>query len=368
MKRFPTRHCLGAIKTLPLLLAVIVVVASAWRPATAAEIQLLAQAHVKQNIVRLADVAIVLDRDSQLAGRLEETPLLAAPQPGDRTALRASEIRDMLQTRGVNLVGHQFSGASRTVVTREEQDTESPRQTGKPINSTEQTEQIRAAVVSYLRRRAEDTDRWEVDFRLDREQRGQLASADSSIQVRGGTSPWIGEQRFSLVFTSAGDSREISIDTVVSKPTMQVVAVRPLRRGQVVQASDVVLQLPDTDKQPRQGAQQASYTSLDEVVGMEMQRSVTPGQALASGSVRRPLLVRRGDVVTVYARSAGIEVRTVARAKDDGAENDLVVVESLDRDRRPIRARVTDIRTVDVLAEGSYATRGSRRKIENSPR
>ena len=73
-------------------------------------------------------------------------------------------------------------------------------------------------------------------------------------------------------------------------------------------------------------------------------------------ALRTPALVRRGDVVTVYARSAGIRVRTAARARDDGSQGDLVSVESL-LDRSTFFARVSGIREVEVYAR----SRASRR-------
>ncbi len=65
--------------------------------------------------------------------------------------------------------------------------------------------------------------------------------------------------------------------------------------------------------------------------------------------LRPPLWVHRGDVVTVYANTAGIRIRTTARARDDGSQGELVAVESL-LDRSTYYARVSGIREVEVFA------------------
>jgi flagella basal body P-ring formation protein FlgA len=59
--------------------------------------------------------------------------------------------------------------------------------------------------------------------------------------------------------------------------------------------------------------------------------------------------VHRGEVVTVYARTAGIQIRTVARAREDGARGELVAVDSL-LDHSGFHARVSGIREVEVYA------------------
>ena len=55
-----------------------------------------------------------------------------------------------------------------------------------------------------------------------------------------------------------------------------------------------------------------------------------PVRSSGRTSIRRPVVVRRGDAVTLYARSAGLRVRTTVRAREDGGVGDLITVESLD--------------------------------------
>ena len=74
--------------------------------------------------------------------------------------------------------------------------------------------------------------------------------------------------------------------------------------------------------------------------------------------VRAPLLVRRGDEITVVARGGGIRVRTQAHSRQDGARGDLVQVESLDTGER-YDARVIGLREAAVFA-ATPSVRGHR--------
>ncbi len=105
---------------------------------------------------------------------------------------------------------------------------------------------------------------------------------------------------------------------------------------------------------PRDDDQNGAFHALDEAVGKQTTKAIAEGKILTPDAVQPPLLVRRGDVVTVYARTAGIRIHTTARAKDNGAEGDLVTVESLS-DRRSYTARVCGPRETEVFAQAASA-------------
>jgi flagella basal body P-ring formation protein FlgA len=130
-----------------------------------------------------------------------------------------------------------------------------------------------------------------------------------------------------------------------------VVAVRSVPRGVVIQASDVQLQhaQPVSDRlQP--------FRSLEQVIGKQAAQPITAGRVIDRSLVRQPLLVEQGDIVTVYARAAGVQVRTQARARDNGSLGELIAVESL-ADRKSYFARVSGIQEAVVDAYGENADR-----------
>jgi flagella basal body P-ring formation protein FlgA len=125
--------------------------------------------------------------------------------------------------------------------------------------------------------------------------------------------------------------------------------VRSLPRGTLVRAADVGL----CRAVPREAGAEVFY-SIDEVVGQETTEAIAKDKILQAKQLSSPLLVRRGEVVTVCARSAGIRVRTSGRARDSGSLGDLVAVESL-VNRQTYYARVTKLREVEVYARSAKA-------------
>jgi flagella basal body P-ring formation protein FlgA len=89
--------------------------------------------------------------------------------------------------------------------------------------------------------------------------------------------------------------------------------------------------------------------AVEEAVGHELVRPVPAGAAVSSDCLRPPLAVHRGEVVTVYAQSGAIRIRTNARARDEGSVGELVAVESL-LNRSTYYTRVSGIREVEVYA------------------
>jgi len=67
-------------------------------------------------------------------------------------------------------------------------------------------------------------------------------------------------------------------------------------------------------------------TTPDEVVGQMSRRMLRPGDILRSGQLSSPVLVKRGDAVTMIARRDGIEVSTAGEALDAGARGAMVRV------------------------------------------
>ena len=77
-----------------------------------------------------------------------------------------------------------------------------------------------------------------------------------------------------------------------------VVAAVPLERGKVLAAGDVILAERDV------GALSSGYvTGIDGVVGRTLRRPVSAGSALTPALLDAPILVRRGQPVTLEART-----------------------------------------------------------------
>lgn len=315
--------------------------------APAAEIILRDRAQVETGIVRLADVA-ELSGASTAIDTLSQIELFPAPAVGSRRFLRIRELQDMLADRQVNLLDNRLSGASVVEIVNAR-----PIAKATPavnINTTRATKEIRTALVSYLRQFAGKQDMFDVIVAANSETAMALQAADYRFDVRGGQQPWVGRQRFEIV--PEGQAEPIAVDVEVTKSPVIVVAVRTVSRGAMVQASDVEL-VPQTNQRPIDGV----LSRIEDVVGREAPQGLAVGQIVTNKTVQAQRLIQKGNIVTVYARSSGLKVRTTARAKEDGSLGGVIAVESV-LNRQAFFARVVGIDEVEVYARAIEASTG----------
>jgi flagellar basal body P-ring formation protein FlgA len=321
---------------------------------TAAEIHLKAVCTAAGSLLVLGDVAEIYSTDDSETERLSALPLTPAPAPGKQRFLRSREIQDMLVARGVNVGELTFSGANQVTV-------ETPVEkivpvAPKPIErgpNTPPLQMVNEALMNYLKQATSTEQAWNIQFQLPTTTQQTLRKAVNAVSVSGGTSPWLGAQEFTLHIPTADGDVQFPLNVEVSVPHAVVAVVRAMPRGSILRAEDVKLVEQVANEQIVQ-VEEAFHT-LEDVIGKETQKAISPGQVLDKNYVRSQILVRRGDVVTVYARAAGIRVRTTARALSDGSKGDLIAVETLETGSRDkFDARVTGAQVVEVWA-GSIA-------------
>ncbi len=140
-------------------------------------------------------------------------------------------------------------------------------------------------------------------------------------------------------------------NVAAKSPTKVLVAARDLPRNQTIRESD--LKLTDFT-----GVLRASKPTdqPSDVLGRETTRPIPAGQVIDVSQLQRPVLIRRNDTVTVLSRSAGVEVRTQAKATEDGALGDLIVLES-PGNKQKYSARVAAVQLAEVYASGATVAR-----------
>ncbi|MGM0594022.1 MAG: flagellar basal body P-ring formation chaperone FlgA [Pseudomonadota bacterium] len=103
-----------------------------------------------------------------------------------------------------------------------------------------------------------------------------------------------------------------------------VVASRPLSRGSMLRPGDVELRREDMTRLNR-----GYFSSVDEVVGMEARRSLRAGMVLSPSQIEPPIVIRRGEKVSIRAQTGVVEVEMEGKALADGARGELIPVENL---------------------------------------
>jgi len=340
------RRSLSAAGGVALALAAAVILSTmAGQGAAAAEIHLRSDCRADGVLVLLADVADIYSTNPEEIKALGRIDLMPAPVEGQKRYLRLGEIQDLLVLRGLNLREHRFSGASKVTIIGVV-DAASPRSDGMPappVSVRQMTEKVHKAVVAYLTEQDAQNESSIVKLTLSEDQAHAIAGI-KEISISGGASPWTGPQTFTVAGQGDKGPLSVSVAAEISLPPMLVVATHSLGRGVIIHPGDVRLQA----SQPNEGKARI-FQSLDEVIGSETSKQVAEGQILDDQTVHPLMLVRRSEIVTVYSRTAGIQVRVTARAREDGAMGDLVTVESLAQ-RETYFARVVGPQTVEVYA------------------
>jgi len=346
------------------------------------EIRLRSQVELTEPIVRLADLADLVPSDSPLAQRLAPTELFPAPAPGARRYVGVMEIEEILLRRGFPVGQIRLTGAAQVEIRRQRVRGEQPSagsalggdsaagstvgggsglaagsasawagraDAGRPtpVHRRRTDSPLQKAILAYLQEKVPGQTGWEIQLSVNEEWKKILNAGVQVVEVRGGAPPWTGAQWFELILQTPQGTCSLVVQAEVSVPTCVVAAARPIAKGALLQAQDLVLQPLPANENP-----EGYFRQIEELVGKETLRGLPAGRPIPQDAVQSPLLVRRGQTVTVYARAPGIRVRTQARAKDDGSLGDLVAVES--PDRKTYFARVCGLQEVEVFARGVH--------------
>ena len=292
----------------------------------------------------LGDVVEVVAQGAQ-ADKLANIELFPSPPPGQQRTVRVRELQDLLANRGVSLVEHRFSGASQVVVAGLSEMVPAAEMRPVSPSAVKRAERVvNEAITKFLETEVSAEEKWQVDAKLT-EAQARLIPADSQrVSVAGGEAPWTGIRNFEISVDEGGHPTSFTASATVSQRARVVVAVKAIARGETIRTADLQLRRPDAVPETAE-----VFHALDEVVGMEAVQTIPAGGVLQKSLLRSPVLVRRGEVITVYSRSSGIRIRVTARAREDAALGDLVAIESL-TDRKAYTARVCGLQEAEIYA------------------
>lgn len=133
--------------------------------------------------------------------------------------------------------------------------------------------------------------------------------------------------------------------------------VRNVRRGEVIQASDVEMRELTVIRRDD------SYPSaMHNVVGKEATRTIAADRPVSAEDIREPVIVRRNDVVTVYAHAGNVVVRREMLALNDAGLRELVEVQPIEP-KHYGRARQVERFQAQVTGPGEALVLGGHVKV-----
>lgn len=319
-------------------------------PAAAANVALRARSFHEGTMIRLGDVADISAASTAEVDELSTTVLMPAPAPGTMQFLRKAEIRELLAARGIDVSSISLDGAEVVEVQAAKPQLAPAAAAQSPpaiaLPSREEIEaSLDAAIKQYLTQETSH-DRWVIKVNLNMAEYLRLANLGFDLQAVGGRKPYTGSQSFQISGQQSGQRMTVLANVVAIQPV--VVVLRRIESGELIRATDLEI------RQHEGALPGGAIRTLADAVGMEATRSIAEGAVLTKNQLSAPLQVERGETVTVFARTAGITVRTFAIARQNGAQGELVQVETLDGKER-ITARVSGRRELEVLATGATA-------------
>lgn len=164
-----------------------------------------------------------------------------------------------------------------------------------------------------------------------------LAACPRAVTVEAADARQPSRMRFNAVCSGQGGWR---YDFVVrAKVSARIaLAANDMAAGKVIADEDVLLERHDIS------TVSDSVSDPQEVVGMSTKRSLRAGDILRAGALAAPMLVKRGDNVSIVATRDQVTVTMAGEAMDAGARGSLVRVRN--SSGNVIRARVTGAGTV----------------------
>ncbi|MBP2627201.1 MAG: flagella basal body P-ring formation protein FlgA [Firmicutes bacterium] len=90
------------------------------------------------------------------------------------------------------------------------------------------------------------------------------------------------------------------------------------------------------------------FTDINKVIGLVARRTLIPSIVLTDSMLAKPLLIKRGNMVNIIARTGNIEITVPGLAMQDGSVGQLIKVQNIGSTKLMV-AKVLDGSTVQVL-------------------
>jgi flagella basal body P-ring formation protein FlgA len=102
-----------------------------------------------------------------------------------------------------------------------------------------------------------------------------------------------------------------------------VVPAHDIARGQTIAESDLTYA-----QVAGNGLMSGTVTSFDAVKGMEARRLLRAGETIRPDDVRRPVVVAKGQTVTMTFEAPGVQLTAMGRAMSEGGIGDTVTIQN----------------------------------------
>jgi flagella basal body P-ring formation protein FlgA len=317
------------------------------------------------NLVRLGDIAEI-NGDQELVKQFAQIPLIPSPPPGVDYRWRKDDVLQHLRLRGIDVDQLRWLGTTETILKAPAEMVDIPATNSKmapafaDARTTKQAKQnLTDAINRYISLQTPGATPLKVEFELPMAHVNTLFQRKNIKALGGGNTPWLGQQQFTVRLQEKDKIIDILVDAQISPPESYVVSVSALRKGQVLQASDLTTEvIPQNINATNTDTAEDPQYILDpqQIIGKQLRRAIGKGLPIRAIDVGEPIVVTRNQIVQIQVISGGITVETMGRAMTDGAIGDLIQVESVALpNKKKLQAVIKDANTVQVVANSTGA-------------
>lgn len=312
-----------------LLLTMLLPCADVW--AQNVTVNVFGQAWIKGEQALLGEIAVVDGSPAHLVESVKSVPIIKVPEVSRPQTINREYISLRLQQTGHDTSAIEVVAPDRIKISREARTVEVP--------------SIRQAVEQYVLAnlgRAASKARVEISGLEDDQ---MLPPGKVTFDVGAKTAPkYWGYARVPVALRVDGELKKTLWAKVAVSYIENVIVVKePVRRGDIITEAMLEKEERDTQKLPHNVAREIS-----EVVGKRAVRNLNVNDVVTGGAVEQPVLLKRGDKVSVLAEVNGLRVSVMAQAMENGAKGEIIKVRNLDS-RKIFSVQVVDESSARVV-------------------
>ncbi len=285
---------------------------------------------LRSQVMTLSEVVTIGDFYSN-AGMLASRPLFRSPDMGTSGNVPADLVAERARAAGLQLAA---TDGLRSVVVH------------RGATRFEQ-EQLESLVASALMERNAGLDGDNLDVRLIQAPARILADPTVKDPVRIDSATWSQSSgHFTIHATVAVEhgTQPVTLTGVAQEMVEIITLAQPLRRGDILKEDDLA-----TTRMPRKKVPSGAMLDAEDIVGKEARINIRADAPLSSKNFQRPILISRGEKITVTFYMPGMKLTSRAQAMVEGAKGDVIDVMNL-QSRRIVPATVISRGQVRVHA------------------
>jgi len=145
------------------------------------------------------------------------------------------------------------------------------------------------------------------------------------------------------VEVSCADHWRLFVPVRIRRHAKVLVLTRNIAAGEVISTDMLTLETRDSTRMVG-----APLSDIETAIGQTARRALAAGSVLTAAHLRAPVLVRRGDQVTLVSRQHGLAVRMAGHALSAGAVGERISAENASS-RRRVQGVVLDNGEVHVV-------------------